>query len=140
MEVIVDVRDGDMSKNKKYCRRTIRQQRRKKQLTWKGWWRRKILNQWYHCKARCNCLKACFNSPLSACFSQLPQPLLSAASAIPLHREEQILQAAMKLNRAFRMETWISLPVTAAMCLWLLCSPGLQHNCVNTGQSQNICL
>lgn len=42
MEVIVDVRDGDMSKSKNHCRRTIRQQRRKKQLTWKGWWRRKI--------------------------------------------------------------------------------------------------
>lgn len=83
MEVIVDLRDGDMSKSKKYCSKAIRQQRRKKQLTWKGWWRRKILNQWYHCKNRCNCLKAHFNSPLSACFSQLSQPLLSAVKCHP---------------------------------------------------------
>lgn len=102
MEVIVDVRDGDMSKSKKHCRRAIRQQRRKRQLTWKEWWRRKILNRWYHCKARCNCLKACFNSPLSACFSQLSQPLLSAVKCHPTAQRGTNITGSKKMKPSFQ--------------------------------------
>lgn len=102
MEVIVDVRDADMSKSKKHSRRAIRQQRRKKQLTWKGWWRRKILNEWYHCKTRCNCLKVHFNSPLSACFSQLSQLLLSAVKRHPTAQRGTNITGSKKIKQSFQ--------------------------------------
>lgn len=91
-----------MSKSKKHCRRAIRQQRRKKQLMWKGWWGRKILNQWYHCKARCNCLKAWFNSPLSACFSQLSQPLLNAVKCHPTAQRGTNITGSKKIKQSFQ--------------------------------------
>lgn len=140
MEVIVDVRDGDMSKSKKHCRRAIRQQRRKKQLTWKGWWRRKILNQWYHCKTRCNCLKAHFNSPLSACLSAFTA--FAQCCQAPSHCTEGNKYYRQQENKT-ELSGWKpGSPYQSLQSCDCSCSAlqGCNTTCVNTGQSQNICL
>lgn len=137
MEVIVDVRDGDVSKSKKHCRRAIRQQRRKRQLTWKKWWRRKILNRWYHCKARRNCLKACLNSPLSACFSQLSQPLLSAVKCHPTAQRGTNITGSKKMKPSFQGRNLDLLTIHCShVNVAVLLLQGCNRTCVNTGRAR----